>query len=309
MNRYVFFGNDENSVAFLKLLDKKYLPQIIITGKSRKSGRGRKMTESPPALFAREYGIECMQVSCREHGEVAKRLIDMQIEYSLVFSYGCLIPERLLSIPRRMSVNIHPSMLPQLRGAAPINRAIMNGLESTGVTFFKMTDKMDAGPIIKQERVAMDDTMTSVELRDKLLEKAATMFMSFPWDKDFTVTEQDNNNATYAPKITKEELFLQQDESAEQAVRRINGLSEKGVRFNAENRVIKLRKAKLIENKSNNAGICLTVSNRELLLKCSKGTARILSIQSAGKNTVTGKQFINGNKLKDGDNICAEYSE
>lgn len=309
MNRFAFFGNDENSVAFLKLLDNECLPQIIITGKSRKSGRGRKLTESPPVFFAREYGIECMQISCREHNEVAKKLMDMHIEYFLVFSYGCLIPETLLRIPRRMSINIHPSMLPQLRGAAPINRAIMNGLGSTGVTFFKMTDKMDAGPIIKQEREEMDDTMTSVELRKKLIEKAATMFMSFPWDTDFTVTEQDCSRATYAPKITKEELFLQQDESAEQTVRRINGLSEKGVRFNAENRVIKLRKAKLIENKSKNTKICLTVSNRELQLKCSKGTARILSIQSAGKNTVSGKQFINGNKLKDGDNICAEYSE
>ncbi|MCK4523988.1 methionyl-tRNA formyltransferase [candidate division WOR-3 bacterium] len=309
MNNYVFVGNDETSSQFLRTLSADKYPSLIITGEDRKSGRRRKTKESPLADFACEYGINLIKTGKKINQELIDQLKNGKYDYFLIFSYGYILEKIFIDLPKKMSVNIHPSLIPKLRGAAPINRAIMNGDKETGVTFFKMNEKMDAGPVIMQESCEIEDNMTSIELKEKLISIASQMFVSFDWSKSFPLIEQNENKVTFAKKITKDDLLYSKNYSAKELNNRINGLSEFGIKAFLNNKQIKLRQSKLIEKTSSNGKSILTVENGRIILYTNNGSLEILKIQLSGKKIMSNKDFLNGNKIISGDKLCAEYSE
>lgn len=309
MNNYVFVGNDETSSQFLRTLSADKYPSLIITGEDRKSGRGRKMKESPLADFACEYGIDLIKTGKKISKELFDLLKNDKYDYFLIFSYGYILEKTFIDLPKKMAVNIHPSLIPKLRGAAPINRAVINGDKKTGVTFFKMNERMDAGPVIMQESCEINENVTSIELKEKLIIIASEMFVSFDWSKSFPLIEQNENNLTFANKIAKSDLLYSPIESAEKLNNRINGLSEFGIKAYWNNKQIKLRQSKLIESTSSNEKGILAVENGRIILYTNNGSLEILKIQLSGKRIMNNNDFLNGNKIKAGDKLCAEYSE
>ena len=309
MNNYVFVGNDETSSQFLRTLSADKYPSLIITGEDRKSGRGRKTKESPLADFACEYGINLIKTGKKINQELIDLLKNGKYDYFLIFSYGYILEKTFIDLPKKMSVNIHPSLIPKLRGAAPINRAVMNGDEKTGVTFFKMNEKMDAGPVIIQESCEISENITSIELKEKLIDIASQMFVSFDWSNPFPLIEQNENNVTFAKKIAKDDLLYSTNYSAKELNSRINGLSEFGIKAFLNNKQIKLRQSKLIETTSSNGKSTLTVEKGRIILYTNNGSLEILKIQLSGKKIMSNKDFLNGNKITAGDKLCAEYSE
>ena len=309
MNKYAYFGNDDVSAAFLDLLPADRLPSLIITGMDRKSGRGRKIIESPPSLFAAKHGIETVKLDCKSFKDIIETLKNHEFDYFLIFSFGCYIPTYILNIPKIMSVNIHPSLLPELRGAAPINRAIINGINETGITFFKMISKMDAGPIIMQKSLNIEKNIISCDLKDKLISLAAEMFISFKWDEEISLYEQNDDELSYADKISKEDLIINCNDEAQRINNTINGLSEFGIKAKLDKWNVKLRQSKILETETNSDLCNIIIEDRKMIMNCRQGSLEILRIQETGKNIVTGREFVNVHQLKNGDKICVEYSD
>ncbi len=208
-----------------------------------------------------------------------------------------------------MSVNIHPSLLPELRGAAPINRAIINGINETGITFFKMISKMDAGPIIMQKSLNIEKNIISCDLKDKLISLAAEMFISFKWDDEISLYEQNDDELSYADKISKEDLIINCNDEAQRINNTINGLSEFGIKAKLDKWNVKLRQSKILETETNSDLCNIIIEDRKMIMNCRRGSLEIIRIQETGKNIVTGREFVNGHQLKNGDKICVEYSD
>ncbi len=309
MDSFVFIGNDNISLQFLeKVIDKKK-PYYIITGEDRISGRGRKLSPSPLVKISEKYSIEILKTSNPNSIEFIEILKRKRIpEFFLLFSFGYILKKEFLEIPKRMSVNIHPSLLPKYRGAAPINRVIMDGEKKSGVTFFKMDETLDGGDIICQKSFELKPYMDSLELREKMVDVASDIFLNFDWNKPFQLSKQDDKLATYAKKIKKKELFIDLEKDPNEVVNHINGLSEYGIKCRIGKYNVKIRKSvpsDYIVEKWN-----LKISQKgEMLLGCSNGSISVLKIQPEGKGIMDVKSFINGYKINTGEKICVEYSE
>lgn len=305
MADFAFLGNDSVSLSFLRNIYSAYKPLFVITGEDRQSGRGRKLTESPLAEFCRNENIELFKTASPNDADFMESLPGA--DFFLVFSFGYKLSSRFLELPARMCINIHPSLLPRYRGAAPVNRAVMNGETVSGVTFFNMTEKMDSGPIIMQQIIQIESGMTSEELMDISVKTAAEMFIGYDWESDFSTSEQDDSLATRAPKIGKDELLFNPSVSSADAVNRINGLSEYGVKAVFRGKSLKLRKARLCNSGKGKPG-SIEIKNGSLIMYTSDGSIEILRLQPEGKQILEASQFINGYKPVNGEEICAAYS-
>lgn len=306
MADFAFLGNDRVSLAFLEKISASFKPAFIITGSDRISGRGRKIVESPLAGFSRKHSLPLYKTDNPNDIDFMNRL--PKTDFFIVFSFGYKLSREFLSLPERMPVNIHPSLLPAYRGAAPVNRAIMNGERSTGVTFFKMTERMDSGPVIMQEKITVHEGMTSAELMNTAIETASSMFTAFDWDSGIVMHEQDESKATKAPKINKAELLFNPEDKASVLAHRINGLSEYGLRALFRGKNIKLKKARLINLKAKEPG-SIEIRNKSFIISAEDSCLEILSIQPEGKQEMDAFSFINGYKPANGEKICAAYSE
>lgn len=309
MHKFAFVGNDRVSAGFLKRIISDSPPSLVITGADRRKARGGGFVSSPLKEIEALHGIKTLSTDSPNSPEFLEVLKEHDVDFFIVFSFGYYLKESFLKIPKRMCVNIHPSLLPKLRGAAPVNRSIMNGDSFTGVTFFKMTERMDAGPVIMQKRIDIKSEMTSEELFEESIAVASGMFLSFDWNSDFKMDEQDEAEATSAPKISKEELYLSHEWDARKTDRMINGLSEHGVRAVFRGKRVKIYRSALAGEHSGGEPGEIHVHNGKLKMSCAEGAVYLEKIQSEGKNAVNGKEFINGMRIKNGEKICAEYSE
>ncbi|MEO0281574.1 MAG: methionyl-tRNA formyltransferase [candidate division WOR-3 bacterium] len=309
MDSFVFIGNDNISLKFLeKIIDKKR-PEYIITGHDRISGRGRKLTPSPLVEIAKKNSIELLKTDNPNSKDFLKLLREKKIpDFFLLFSFGYILNKEFLEIPKRMSVNIHPSLLPKYRGAAPINRVIINGEKRSGVTFFKMDETLDGGDIIFQEDFGLEPYIDSIELKEKVIEVSSKMFLIFDWSHDFKLYKQDESQATYAKKIKKEELVLDLNKNPLNLTNHINGLAEYGIKCRIGKYNVKIRKVVPSEIKVEKGNLKIS-EKKELLLGCDDGSVSVLKIQPEGKNIMDSKSFINGYKIKDGEKICVESLE
>jgi len=309
MHDYAFVGNDEVSAEFLQTVIGKSKPVFVITGDDRRGTRGNALVPSPVCAVAESAGVPVFKTDNPNESEFIEKISKIKTEYFLVFSFGYYLKKEFLSVPKRMCVNIHPSMLPKLRGAAPVSRSIMNGDKETGVSFFKMTSKMDAGPVIMQSKIEITENMSSDELFKKSIEIAGQMFFEYDWENESGFFVQNDADATSAPKIEKRELNYSLSWDAETANRMINGLSGYGVRALFREKRIKIFKSAYIESKSRKIAGTLSVEQNGLRLYCSSGSIMLISIQAEGKKKVKSEEFANGMRIKTGEIICAEYSE
>ncbi|MGE3062666.1 MAG: methionyl-tRNA formyltransferase [bacterium] len=310
MHDYAFIGNDRTSLLFLQKVFEKRRPKYIITGEDRIEGRGRKLTPSMLASFAEEKSLKCFKTNNPNSAEFLQKIsLAGAVEFFLVFSFGYYLKNGFLKTPQRMCVNIHPSLLPLYRGAAPLNRAIMNGDSKSGVTFFKMASKMDAGEIIVSEEIPLKRDETSLSLGIKAVEKAADIFMKFDWSADFPLLPQDDSRSTVAPKVDKRELLLDLTLNADEIKNRINGLSEYGIKCTINGRKLKIRSSSLEESFSEKDAGLIEIKDKRIIMYCRKGSISLNEIQPDGKAVMSAESYINGYKLKNGDKVCAEFLE
>lgn len=206
-NSFAFFGTPDVAVKTLDILfDRGFIPTVIITSPDRPSGRGLTLTAPPVKTWAEQHTIPYLQPETIDT-EFMSTLRSYNVKLSIVVAYGKILPQELIDLPEKGTLNIHYSLLPRYRGASPVESAILNGDTETGVTIQQMVFKLDAGNIITQESTPIGDNETTPDLRDRLIiiggELLANVLPSV-WNGVATHTVQDETLVTRSKKMTKE---------------------------------------------------------------------------------------------------------
>lgn len=296
--RVVFFGTPEFAVPSLNaLLGEGFDVQAVVTQPDKPRGRSRSETAPPPVKSAAEAeGIPVLQPARPTEPAFLDQLRSLAPDVGVVVAYGHLLKPELLQIPRGGMVNVHPSLLPALRGAAPVEWAILNGLESTGVTIMQMDEGLDSGPILHQIPEQIDPEETGGELSAHLAETGAQALIEALtlWEQGaLRPVPQDHARATYAPKLTREAARIRWSEPAQRVARAIRGLDPKpGAWTELDGRAVKLFGAQATEDRGA-PGQVLTAEGR-LLIAAGEGAVAVQEVQPAGKARMPARDWVRG---------------
>ena len=296
--KIVFMGTPEFSVPALNILiKKKYNIIRVYTQPPQKSKRGQKVNFSAIGNFCQKNKINFKYPPNLNNENEIKDFKSLSPDIVVVVAYGQLIPKGYLGLAKFGFINIHASLLPKWRGAAPIQRAIINGDKEIGVSIMKIQEKLDTGPVLTSKKIDLDKNLTHGEIEKKLSLIGADLLVESLRGIENGVlkfTEQGSKDATYAKKIDKKESKINWDLDANKVLAHIHGLSPSpGAWFNYENERFKVLKAK-ISSKSGTQG---TVIDENLTIACQSNSIQILELQRQGKNKQNAKEFLLGKKI------------
>ncbi len=228
MPPFIFFGTDEFAVGVLdELVAHEWLPQVIVTTPDQPAGRKLLLTPPPVKTWAEHRGITVLQPENLRDPELAQHLKSANFALFIVAAYGKIIPPTILELPAYGTLNIHPSLLPKYRGPSPLQSAILQGDQETGVSIMKLDEQMDHGPILAQNSCQLSPVGFE-ELRDKLAKLGAELLVKIVPDylaRKITLTEQDHARATYTKKFTKADAEIKLREAPELNYRKILALN------------------------------------------------------------------------------------
>jgi methionyl-tRNA formyltransferase len=290
----VYLGTSEFAAAVLRrLAASEHRPALVVTRPDRPRGRGRKLAPPPVAEAANELGIEIDQPDSVNDESARERIAAAQPAVVCVCAFGALIKEPLLS--RYEMLNVHPSLLPRWRGAAPVERAIMAGDERTGVSIMRVTAGLDSGPVCLQEpiRIGPDDTYGSLSARlaklsGELLVRALTERPPF--------TDQDESSVTYAEKIAAEDRILEPDRPAAELERTVRALTPHIGAYIAldDGERLGVTAARAIDGGPPNG--VLDLDGPTPVLGCGRGSLELISVKPAGKREMSGGDYVRGRR-------------
>jgi methionyl-tRNA formyltransferase len=248
--KIIFAGTPEFALPALKaLINSSHKICAIYTQPDRPAGRGQKLTASPVKQFALAHNLPIYQPSTLKDSEAQKQLDDLNADVFIDVAYGLLLPEPVLNTPKFGCINIHPSILPRFRGAAPIQRAIMAGDTITGVTIMKMDIGLDTGDIYKQETLPINNTDTTETLIKKTADIGAKLLLEVLTTVETETAnayKQNNSQATYANKITKEEGKIDWRKSADEIERMIRAFNPWPIAYTEiENKYVRIWQAEI----------------------------------------------------------------
>jgi methionyl-tRNA formyltransferase len=257
----------------------------------RPAGRGMQLRPSPVQSLAEHHGIEVRTPTSLKSLEEQQRFAALNIDCAVVVAYGLLLPKPILDVPTHGCFNIHASLLPRWRGAAPIQRAIMAGDTETGVTIMRMDEGLDTGPILFTSRCAITDTTTASSLHDELAEIGAAAMLKVLENPSATGTTQPTDGVTYAKKIDKAEAHVNFNQPASAVLRHIHGLSPfPGAWCDANGTRLKVLRCEVTTDK----GTPGTFINDHLTIACADGSIRLTSLQREGKGAMDATTFLRG---------------
>jgi len=297
----VFMGTPNFSVPTLDLLiKKKFNIKRVYTQPPKKSKRGKKFHASPVEVFCEKNKIDFKNPSSLNDDKEYESFKILYPDIVIVVAYGQIIPKKFLNISKFGFINIHGSLLPRWRGAAPIQRAIMNGDKKIGISIMKIEEKLDSGPVLISKEVELDKNSTHGEIEKELSVIGANLLIqSLEIIKNGKpkFVDQDHPRATYAKKIDKKETKIDWSLNADEVLSHIHGLSPNpGAWFEFENERFKVLKVK-ISSENGEPGHAL---DENLTIGCGINSIRVLEIQRAGKNKQTAKEFLLGKKINKG---------
>ena len=296
--RLAFLGTPDFSVPILKaLIDAGHELVCVYSQPPRPAGRGKKPQPSPVQRLAEEKGIEVRTPrSLRDEG-AQDAFRALKLDAAVVVAYGLILPQAMLDAPRLGCLNIHASLLPRWRGAAPIHRAIMAGDTETGVDVMQMEAGLDTGPVLMEEVTAIGPTATTGALHDALSIMGAGLIVKALEELDagrLTPRPQAQDGVTYADKIDKAEARIDWSRPAVELDRLIRGLSPwPGAFFEVEGARIKLQLSELVDNLSGRPGEVLVADN-EIVVACGEGAVRLKRLQRPGKAPMIAADFLRG---------------
>ena len=306
--RIIFMGNPEFAVPCLKCLAQSdHHVTAVMTNPPKKMGRDNKERRSQIDAAACELNIPVIHAGLLNSIDLIDQLTELNPDLFAIVAYRVL-PKELLLIPSIGSVNLHGSLLPAYRGAAPIQRAIMNGDKVTGLTTFLLKPSVDTGDILYQEKVTIhpDDTYGTLSERmsqigSSLLLKTINNLM----EKSITPVKQDNSIATQAPKIQSAERIINWNDNAVNITNKVRGLNPKPVAHTTLNgKWIKIFHASLInENYQLTPGTIIERTKMGLLIQTGEGGLFIHSLQKEGKKRMDIQEFLQGASIKEGDQL------
>ena len=305
--RLIFAGTPDFAAAALKsLLSAEHDIVLVLTQPDRPSGRGMQLTPSAVKVQALAHGLPLFQPTTLKDAGAQKKLRAAGADIMVVAAYGLILPQEVLDIPSLGCLNIHASLLPRWRGAAPIQRAILAGDAQTGITIMQMDAGLDTGDMLARHTIAIDAQDTAQTLHDKLAALGATAIVDALQTLDSLAPEaQDNTQATYAAKLSKAEGVIdwtQPGVNIARAVRAYNPFPGAQAQWQGDS--LKLWMAQP-ENASGEPGTVLAADNTGIVVACGRGAIRITELQRAGGKRLAAEHFLAGCDLKPGDHLMS----
>jgi len=306
--RLVFMGTPDFAVPTLvELAGAGHAIEAVYTRAPKPKGRGMDLQDSAVAREAKRLGISVLTPSTLKTGDAQAEFAALGADAAVVVAYGLLLPKTVLDAVPLGCFNLHASLLPRWRGAAPINRAIMAGDAASGVMAMKMEEGLDTGPIGMAERLAIGPDMTAGELHDKLARLGADLMLRAIGALErgaLNLTPQPADGVTYASKIDKNETRIDWSKSWSEVHNHIRGLSPfPGAWFELQGEGGPVRIKVLRTTKGDGKGTPGTVLDDELTIACGGGAIRILELQRAGKQPMKADEFLRGSPLHAGTSL------
>ncbi len=305
--RVVFWGSPEFAVPFLDGLRKKeFEVPLVITQPDRPKGRSKKPLPTPVKEYALEHGITVESPEkIKNNEDLLHKLKEIDPDYYVVVAYGKILPRPLLEIPSKAPVNVHASLLPKYRGAAPIQWAIMNGERETGITIMVMNEGMDEGDILSMERVPIRFDDYIFDLEERLIRTGVDLLIKTLLDhyRGKIRPVPQTGTPTYAPMIKKSDGRINWEEDAISIYNKIRALVRWPVAhtFYKGKRVNIYRAIPLNEDHEGRPGEIVVVSRDQLIVQTGRGSLSILQLQREGKKILPVKDFLAGARLKPGE--------
>ena len=299
-------GNPEFAVPSLtKIVESEYALLAVVSNPSKSIGRNKTEKITKVGEFAKSQSIPLFQPQTLDDPEFLKEMKTLNPDYFLVVAFK-ILPDLLLNIPQKGSINLHASLLPHYRGAAPLQRAIMNGERETGLTTFIIRKLVDTGSILMQMTVPINDSDTFGTLSEKMSKKGADLLLKTLnrlRDNSLSPQEQDHSNATSAPKIKESDSCIDWGQPAEIIYNQIRGLAPKPGAFTYFNgmRLKILRSSVEQSSEKKNPGSVVFCDKKLLIIQTGDGHIELLTIQREGKKTMETSDFLNGIDINIGD--------
>jgi methionyl-tRNA formyltransferase len=306
--RVVYFGTPDFAVPSLRALVGEGFDVVgVVTRPDKPTGRHRsRATPSPVKVAALADDLPVLQPERPSEPDFVARMRELAPDLSIVAAYGHILPQALLDVPRAGSVNVHASLLPALRGAAPIQRAILEGLTETGITIMQMDAGMDSGPILHQVATPVAEDETGGELTERLAELGAEALieaLTLMDEGGLVPRPQDHAKATFAPKIKREEERLDWTARAEAVARKVRAFDPRpGAWSSCRGRELKLFGAGPAAG-SGAAGLVLRADDA-LVVACGTGAVSVTEIQPAGRARMSARAFVNGRGIAAGERLA-----
>jgi len=306
--RLIFMGTPDFAVpTLLELVAHGHEIAAVYTRAAKPAGRGMKLQPTPVEQEARRLGIPVLTPTTLKTPAAEQEFRAHNADAAVVVAYGMILPQAILDTPKLGCFNLHASLLPRWRGAAPINRAIMAGDAETGVMVMKMDVGLDTGDVAMAERIAITDAMTAADLHDALAPLGGDLMVRAIGALErgkLQLSKQSADGVTYAAKIEKAEARIDWNKPARAVLRHIHGLSPFPgawceMAIEGESARVKILRCEL----ANGSGAPGDLLDDRLVVACKEGAVRILELQRAGKGAMKAEQFLRGTPLKAGARV------
>lgn len=301
--KIVFMGTPDFSVPVLISLAKNHEVKCVITQPDKRCGRGQKLQAPPVKETAVKLNIPVYQPQrLKKNQECIDLINDIKPDAIVVVAFGQILPPEILHIPRYGCINVHASLLPDLRGAAPINWAVIKGYKKTGITIMKMDEGVDTGDIFLTKEVEIGDDETAGELFDKLSKVGPELLLT-TLDKiengQIEPIKQDNSKSNYAPMMNKELGKICWDKDCREVYNLIRGVTPWPGAYTVYNgKIIKIWEASVIDNIScDTPGKIIKIDNSEIIVSCRLGAVGIKKVQEQGGKKLDVASYINGHSI------------
>ncbi|MFA6610662.1 MAG: methionyl-tRNA formyltransferase [Candidatus Omnitrophota bacterium] len=311
--KIVFFGTSDFAEVVLKeLLKSRHEVKLVVTQPDRKKGRHLHLSPPPTKALAISEDIRTFQPEDASGTESIEFLKNVGADLFVVVAFGQILKREVLGIPKYYSINLHTSLLPKYRGAAPVNWAIMNGDAVSGVTIIKMNERMDEGDVIVQKEVKIEREDTGITLNEKLSELGAKVLIDtidLIEEKKESFHAQNGSLATYAPKLKKEGGIINWSDPAEKICNKVRGLMPwPGAYTSLEGKTVKIWKAEvtdiLVGKGGGDGQIVDVVKGKGIVVRTGSGNLVIQHLQLEGKKILSADEFLRGHRVKMGSKFC-----
>ncbi|MDA3899618.1 MAG: methionyl-tRNA formyltransferase [Spirochaetes bacterium] len=300
-----FFGTPSVAQNLLLHLCANHNVLFVVTNCDKPAGRNKKICKPPVKLCAESNNLDILQPVNLKDDNLISILQQYNADIFIVFAYGQLIPRSIFDMPRYGTINLHPSKLPMYRGAAPVEWALIDGLDTTAVTIQKITEKLDAGDILAQKEVPITPEMNATDLYDRLIPVGIELIDSVLQDLNNNTShpvKQDDSLATYCTKISRDTAHIDWNKPAEEIHNQVRAMNPRpGAWTQFRNSELKIWQTRIPEDDdlpSLKPGEIFRLGKRRLLIGCTEMTIEILRLQLIGKKEVDVAAFINGARLE-----------
>ncbi|MFU0823935.1 methionyl-tRNA formyltransferase [Clostridium sp.] len=304
--KIVFMGTPEFSVPSLQAIIDNFEVEAVFTQPDKPKGRGKKISMSPVKELALKHGIKVYQPErLKREPQIIEELRNMKPDFIVVVAYGQILPKEVIDIPKYACINLHASLLPKYRGAAPINWAIIKGEKKSGNTTMLMDVGLDTGDMLLKQEVTITEDMTAGELHDILMKDGAELLVETVkgvYKGEIKPEKQNDSETCYASMLNKEMAGIDWKLSSREIHNLIRGLNPWPIAYtNYGNQIMKIYKSSVLDKESEKApGTILSVSDKGIEVACGEGVLLVKEIQFPGKKVLKVEQYIKGNKIEEG---------